>query len=82
MLRIDKRTPDQARSMLAWMAAEPPTANAAFWRKNVLSATTWRRQWDRLAGCMVEDARRADGPDTAIRRFLRATEDQPPALTP
>jgi hypothetical protein len=48
MIRLDGHEPAAIRKVMAWLHAgrdEP----SAFWRNNVLSPTTLRTRWDRMA---------------------------------
>jgi hypothetical protein len=57
LLEVDRVTMAQALAMIAWLT-EHDGNEAAFWRRNVLSFPTFRRQWDRLVLAMRQDAER------------------------
>jgi len=63
LLRIDERPPDEAREVLAWATHDD------FWRPNIMSLPTFRKQYDKLRGQMLRAP--GKGADKATPQFLR-----------
>ncbi len=61
IIRIDKRSPEQIRSVIEW------TMSNDFWRKNILSPEKLRVQLDRLEMQMKEDGDK--NPNTKIKQL-------------
>lgn len=55
LFELDRVTFEQAQQVLAWLATHDGR-EASFWRRNVLSVPTFRKQWDRLVLAMRQDA--------------------------
>lgn len=55
LIEVDKISLEQAELMIRWLA-EHDGREATFWRPNVLSVPTLRRQWDKLVASMARDA--------------------------
>lgn len=49
MIDVDEREPDRAANLIRWSQAN------AFWRKNILSMTTFREKYDQLRLAALED---------------------------
>jgi hypothetical protein len=63
MLTEDSRPLEEARNLARWLF-EDPGAEATFWRPNVMSLPTFRKQYDRL---QAQRRRSEHGPVQAIR---------------
>ena len=60
LIRIDKRTPDEIRNLITW------AQNHSFWRSNILSPATLRKQWDRLTLQQKEDFAKGKKPNRFV----------------
>lgn len=67
MIRLDNRDPQEAANLITWAQNDP------FWRSNILSMPTFRKQYDKLKRQAVAQSQTRHPPtkETAAERMLR-----------
>jgi len=77
LFEVDGITREQADAVLAWLTRHDGR-EASFWRRNVLSVPTFRKQWDRLVLAMRQDAERLKAGDNGrAARLLEMSRSMP-----
>ena len=77
LFEVDAITFEQADAVLEWLTRHHGR-EAAFWRRNVLSVPTFRKQWDRLVLAMRQDAERLKAGDNGrAARLLEMSRSMP-----
>ncbi|MBP7053134.1 MAG: hypothetical protein KBE65_19175 [Phycisphaerae bacterium] len=74
MIRVDGRTPERIEAVIRWCAKDP------FWSKNILSAASLRKHFDRLE--LVRSRRRASATAWPAWSVGRRREGSPPVTPP
>lgn len=59
IVRLDNRTQEQVRYLINWSQSH------SFWKTNILSMATLRKQWDRLTGIILVEKEKTNGGATA-----------------